>query len=170
MTTAVSAPPAKGGAGPATTDVLVVFGISGDLAKVMTFRSLYRLERRGLLRCPILGVAVDDWSDADLHAHARAAIEACGETIDEETFGRFAGRMSYLRGDFADAATFTRVAEAIEGAQSPVFYLEIPPALFAMVVGGLAGAGLTENARVVVEKPFGHDLESAHALAAELGQ
>src|SRR4051794_32484215 len=78
--------------------------------------------------------------------------------------------MSYLRGDFADAATFTRVAEAIEGAQSPVFYLEIPPALFAMVVGGLAGAGLTENARVVVEKPFGHDLESARELAAELGQ
>src|SRR4051812_2107943 len=168
MTTAVSAPPAKGGAGPATTDVLVVFGISGDLAKVMTFRSLYRLERRGLLRCPILGVAVDDWSDDELRAHARAAIEACGETIDEETFARFAGRLSYLHGDFADPATFTRLAAALDGARRPVFYLEIPPSLFGMVVGGLAGAGLTEHARVVVEKPFGHDLESARALQAQL--
>src|SRR3954452_18350271 len=170
MTTAVSARPAEGAAGPATTDVLVVFGISGDLAKVMTFRSLYRLERRGLLRCPILGVAVDDWSDDELRAHARAAIEACGETIDEATFARFAGRLSYLHGDFADPATFTRLAGALEGAQRPVFYLEIPPALFGMVVNGLAGAGLTERARVVVEKPFGHDLESARALQAELGR
>jgi glucose-6-phosphate 1-dehydrogenase len=169
MSTAVSPRPAEGVTSPATTDVLVVFGISGDLAKVMTFRSLYRLERRGLLRCPILGVAVDDWSDDELRAHARAAIEACGETIDEATFARFAGRLSYLHGDFADPATFTRLAGALEGAQRPVFYLEIPPALFGMVVNGLAGAGLTERARVVVEKPFGHDLESARALQAELG-
>src|SRR4051812_31696691 len=168
MSTAVSPRPAEGVTSPATTDVLVVFGISGDLAKVMTFRSLYRLERRGLLRCPILGVAVDDWSDDELRAHARAAIEACGETIDEATFARFAGRLSYLHGDFADPATFTRLAGALEGAQRPVFYLEIPPALFAMVVNGLAGAGLTERARVVVEKPFGHDLASARALQAEL--
>src|SRR4051812_28922557 len=141
MTTALSARPAAGVTSPATTDALVVFGISGDLAKVMTFRSLYRLERRGLLRCPILGVAVDDWSDDELRAHARAAIEACGETIDEDTFARFAGRLSYLHGDFADPGTFERVAAAIEGKQRPVFYLEIPPALFGMVVSGLAGAG-----------------------------
>jgi glucose-6-phosphate 1-dehydrogenase len=150
------------------TDVLVVFGISGDLARVMTFRSLYRLERRGLLECPILGVAVDDWTDDDLRAHARAAIEATGEPIDNATFERFAARLSYVSGDFADPATFERVAQAMNGAQTPVFYLEIPPALFGMVVGGLAGAGLTANARVVVEKPFGHDLESARALQAEL--
>ena len=170
MTTAAPARSRPDVNGPRTADMLVVFGISGDLAKVMTFRSLYRLERRGLLRCPILGVAVDDWTDADLHAHARAAIEACGETIDEEIFGRFAERLSYLHGDFADAATFERVAAAIAGAQQPVFYLEIPPALFAMVVNGLAGAGLTEHARVVIEKPFGHDLASARALQAELGR
>src|SRR3954471_1954338 len=168
MSTALSARPAAGVTSPATTDTLVVFGISGDLAKVMTFRSLYRLERRGLLRCPILGVAVDDWSDDELRAHARAAIEACGETIDEATFARFAGRLSYLHGDFADPGTFTRLAGVLGGAHDPVFYLEIPPALFGMVVKGLAGAGLTENARVVVEKPFGHDLESARALQAEL--
>src|SRR3954471_4868520 len=168
MSTALSARPAEGVTSPATTDVLVVFGISGDLAKVMTFRSLYRLERRGLLRCPILGVAVDDWSDEELRAHARAAIEACGETIDEATFTRFAARLSYLSGDFAEAATFERVARALDSKERPVFYLEIPPSLFGMVVSGLAGAGLTEHARVVVEKPFGHDLESARALQGEL--
>jgi glucose-6-phosphate 1-dehydrogenase len=160
--------PREGADSATTTDMLVVFGISGDLAKVMTFRSLYRLECRGLLGCPILGVAADDWSDDELRAHARAAIEAAGDAIDEECFTRFAGRMTYLRGDFAEAATFERVAAALEGAQRPVFYLEIPPSLFAMVVKGLADAGLTENARVVVEKPFGHDRASARALQAEL--
>ena len=133
----------------------------------MTFRSLYRLELRGLLQCPILGVAVDDWSDDELRTHARAAI-AANETIDEATFERFAARLSYMRGDFADAGTFERLARALAGARSPVFYLEIPPALFGMVIGGLAGAGLTEGARIVVEKPFGHDLASARALSAEL--
>ena len=168
MSTAVSPRPATDATNARATDVLVVFGISGDLARVMTFRSLYRLERRGLLGCPILGVAVDDWTDADLRAHARAAIEATGETIETEIFERFAARLSYMSGDFADPATFQRVAQAMNGAQNPVFYLEIPPALFGMVVSGLAGAGLTANARVVVEKPFGHDLESARALQDEL--
>jgi glucose-6-phosphate 1-dehydrogenase len=170
MSTALSARPAEGATSPTATDVLVVFGISGDLARVMTFRSLYRLERRGLLRCPIVGVAVDDWSVDELRAHARAAIGAGGETIDEATFARFAGRLSYLSGDFGDPATFTRLAAALDGAQRPVFYLEVPPALFAMVVQGLADAGLTEHARVVVEKPFGHDLASARALQDELGR
>jgi glucose-6-phosphate 1-dehydrogenase len=168
MSTAVTARPLAESDGATGTDVLVIFGISGDLAKVMTFRSLYRLERRGLLPCPILGVAVDDWDDDELRARARAAIEAGGETIDEATYARLAGRMSYLSGDFADPATFERVAAALNGAAHPVFYLEIPPALFGMVVKGLAGAGLTERARVIVEKPFGHDLASARALRDEL--
>src|SRR5215216_5938015 len=93
-------------------DVLVIFGISGDLAKVMTFRSLYRLERRGLLTCPVVGVAVDDWSTEELRQHARKAIEATGEPVDEQVFDRFAGRLSYLSGDFGDPATFDRVADA----------------------------------------------------------
>jgi glucose-6-phosphate 1-dehydrogenase len=160
-------PPASG-AQPA--DVLVVFGISGDLAKVMTFRSLYRLERRGLLDCPIVGVAADDWTVEDLRQHARKAIEATGEPLDDKVFDRFAGRLSYLSGDFADPGTFTRLATAIEGRTSPVFYLEIPPFLFAKVIKGLHDAGLTGSARVVVEKPFGHDLASARALAAEIHQ
>ena len=143
--------------------MLVVFGITGDLAKVMTFRSLYDLEPRGLLNCPIVGVAVDDWSVDDLRKRARESIEAVGD-VDEDVFERFAKRLSYVAGDFGDAATFERVAAAIPDAQSPVFYLEIPPFLFGAVIQGLAAAGLTKNARVVVEKPFGHDAASAREL------
>jgi glucose-6-phosphate 1-dehydrogenase len=152
------------------TDVLVVFGITGDLAKVMTFRSLYRLERRGLLDCPIVGVAVDDWTVDQLKERARTSIEGTGEQLDPEVFDRFANRLSYVEGDFGDAATYDRVAKAIEGSEQPVFYLEIPPFLFGRVVKGLAEAGLTKNARVVVEKPFGHDRASATELAEELHQ
>ena len=151
-------------------DALVVFGITGDLAKVMTFHSLYRLEARGLLRCPIIGVASNDWTVDQLRDRARSSIEGCGEQIDEDVFKRLADRLSYVQGDFADAATFARVGQAIAGAQTPVFYLEIPPFLFATVIKGLSEAGLTSNARVVVEKPFGHDLESARALAADIHQ
>ena len=117
-------------------DVFVVFGISGDLAKVMTFHSLYRLEARGLLSCPILGVAADDWTVQDLREQARKAIEACGEAIDEGVFERFAARLSYLSGDFADSATYQEIAKTIREASSPVFYLEIPPSLFGMVIKG----------------------------------
>jgi glucose-6-phosphate 1-dehydrogenase len=134
----------------------------------MTFHSLYRLEARGLLSCPIVGVAVDDWSAEDLRKRARESIEACGESVDDEVFGRFAARLSYVSGDFSDAGTFQRLAAAIKDAHHPVFYLEIPPFLFGAVIKGLSEAGLTENARVVVEKPFGHDLESARALADEI--
>src|SRR4051812_27143186 len=136
----------------------------------MTFRSLYRLEQRGLLDCPVLGVAVDDWTVDQLVERARESIVGTGEQLDEDVFKRFAGRLSYVSGDFGDAATYERVAEAIGGATMPVFYLEIPPFLFGRVVKGLADAGLAANARVVVEKPFGHDRESAGALAFELHQ
>ena len=151
-------------------DVLVVFGITGDLAKVMTFRSLYRLEARGMLDCPIVGVAVDDWSVEDLRDRARSSIEGTGETVDAKVFDRFAERLSYVSGDFTDPATYERVGAAIDGATTPVFYLEIPPFLFGQVVKELSEAGLTHGARIVVEKPFGNDLESAEALAAELHQ
>ena len=155
---------------PAPADVFVVFGITGDLAKVMTFHSLYRLEARGLLDCPIVGVAVDDWTVDQLVERARESIEGTGEQLDPAVFDRFAARLSYVQGDFGDAATYDRVGKAIEGASTPVFYLEIPPFLFGTVVKGLADAGLTKTARVVVEKPFGHDQESARALADELHQ
>jgi glucose-6-phosphate 1-dehydrogenase len=153
---------------PQPADVFVVFGITGDLAKVMTFRSLYRLERRGLLDCPIVGVAVDDWSVDQLVQRARDSIVGTGEPLDEEVFKRFAARLSYVSGDFGDASTYKRVGDAIKSAKSPVFYLEIPPFLFATVVKELSDAGLTKNARVVVEKPFGNDQKSAHELADDL--
>lgn len=157
------------GARPA--DVFVVFGITGDLAKVMTFNSLYRLEARGLLDCQIVGVAFDDWSEKDLREHAKKAIEtSSGKKPDPKVFSRFAKRMSYIQGDFSADETYERLAQEIKGAKSPVFYLEIPPSLFGMTIKGLHGAGLAGNARVVVEKPFGHDLESARALAAEIHQ
>ena len=134
----------------------------------MTFRSLYRLESRGLLDCPIVGVAFDDWTKEHLVQRAHDSIAGTGEEIDHDVFERLVARLSYVHGDFSDDATYTRVAEAIEGKTTPVFYLEIPPSLFGMVVGGLAKGGLTKNARVVVEKPFGHDLASARALNEEL--
>ena len=149
-------------------DVFVVFGITGDLAKVMTFHSLYRLEQRGLLDCPIVGVAVDDWTVDQLKDRARESIAGTGQSIDEKVFDRFADRLSYVSGDFGDDATYERVAEAIDGAKTPVFYLEIPPFLFGRVVQGLAEQGLTKTGRVVVEKPFGHDRASARELAAEI--
>jgi glucose-6-phosphate 1-dehydrogenase len=154
--------------GQQVADVFVVFGITGDLAKVMTFHSLYRLEQRGLLTCPIVGVAVSDWSVEDLRNRARESIERCGEQIDESVFARLAARLSYVSGDFGDSATYTRVADAIGQARTPVFYLEIPPFLFGRVIKGLTDAGLTKTGRVVVEKPFGHDLASARALADEI--
>jgi glucose-6-phosphate 1-dehydrogenase len=158
------------GAKPLPADVFVVFGITGDLAKVMTFQSLYRLEQRGLLDCPIVGVAVDDWTVDDLIARARESIEGTGETIDAGVFDRFATRLSYVSGDFTDPTMYERVGAAITGAQTPVYYLEIPPFLFGKVVKGLAEAGLTKTGRVVVEKPFGHDQVSARELADELHQ
>src|SRR5687768_17242006 len=112
MTTAVRSGPGtssiESDAEPA--DVFVVFGITGDLAKVMTFHSLYRLESRGLLDCPIVGVAGDEWTVEELRAHARQCIQDCGETIDDEIFERFAARFSYVAGDFGDDATYTQVA------------------------------------------------------------
>jgi glucose-6-phosphate 1-dehydrogenase len=152
-----------------TADALVIFGITGDLARKMTFRSLYRLERRGQLGIPIIGVAVDDFDDESLRARAHEAIIATGEPFDEKVFARLAKRLHYVRGDFGAEQTYKAVADALGDATNPVFYLEIPPSLFGTVVAGLAGAGLVAHGRrVVVEKPFGHDLASARELAREL--
>jgi glucose-6-phosphate 1-dehydrogenase len=150
--------------------VFVIFGITGDLAKVMTFQSLYRLELRGLLNCRIVGVAVDKWTVDQLVQHARESIIQTGDKLKEDVFSRFAARLSYVQGDFSDASTYQKVGEQVAGSEQPVYYLEIPPFLFGTVVKGLAEADLTKNARIVIEKPFGHDAASAQALAAELHQ
>jgi glucose-6-phosphate 1-dehydrogenase len=149
-------------------DVLVIFGISGDLAKKMTFRALYRLEAAGKLDVPIVGVAIDDWDYEQLRSHAHESISATVENHDEDVFGRLAQRLSYIQGDYTDADTYERLREALGAHRRPVFYLEIPPSLFGTVVEGLGKAGLTDDARVVIEKPFGHDLESARKLNSEL--
>ncbi len=151
-------------------DLLVIFGITGDLARKMTFRALYRLERRQLLDCPIIGVAADDMSVEQLVTHAREAIADTGEQIDDAVFDRLAGRLSYMHGDVSDDALYERLAEQVKGHQLALYYLEMPPALFGPIVEHLGTAGLAQNARVAVEKPFGHDLESARQLNERLHQ
>ena len=114
MTAADSARPqtapasSEGTPTPASADVLVIFGITGDLARVMTFHSLYRLERRGLLDCPIVGVAISDWTVEQLRERARESIVATGEPFDPAVFERLGARLAYVAGDFADAATYLR--------------------------------------------------------------
>ena len=153
------------------SDALVVFGITGDLARKQTFQSLYRLEERGQLGVPVIGVAADDMTDDQLRDRARESIEQAGEQLDQAVFDRLAGRLRYVRGDFADEQTYSRLVQALGHAKQPTFYLEVPPSLFATVVAGLAKAGLvSDGQRVAVEKPFGHDLQSARQLAADLHQ
>ena len=153
-----------------TADAFVAFGITGDLARKMTFLSLYQLERRGLLSCPVIGVAAESWSDDDLRRRATESVTAAlgDATPDAGALDQLCKRMSYVGGDFADPGTFARLAQALGQSAAPVFYLEIPPSLFGTVVQGLAAVGLTKNARVVVEKPFGRDLQSAQELNSEL--
>ena len=151
-----------------TADVLVIFGITGDLARRMTFRALYRLERRGLLDCPIIGVASDDITTTELVKHAREAIADSGQEVDDAVFDRLARRMSYLYGEVTDAALYRTLARKVDRSRRPVYYLEVPPSLFAPIVEQLGAAKLLRDGRVAVEKPFGHDLASARELNAGL--
>jgi glucose-6-phosphate 1-dehydrogenase len=149
-------------------DILVIFGITGDLARKMTFEALYRLECRGDLNCRVLGVARNKWTQGELDGHAREAIEAKVDGPDEGAIERLDGRLDYIQGEFDDPGLYQRIAAEMGEYEQAVFYLEIPPSLFGTVVRQLHAAGLTERARVVLEKPFGHDRESARALNAEL--
>ncbi|GAB2821865.1 glucose-6-phosphate dehydrogenase [Actinocorallia aurea] len=146
-------------------DALVLFGITGDLAYKMLLPALYRLTADGVLDLPIIGVAKTDLDLAGLRERARAA---CGENVDSEAFAKFAGNLRLVAGDYTDPATFAAVRAEVAGAGFVTHYLAIPPSLFATVAEGLAKAGLNANARLVVEKPFGRDLESARALNAEM--
>jgi glucose-6-phosphate 1-dehydrogenase len=151
-------------------DALVIFGITGDLAKKMTFQSLYRLEARGVLDVPVVGVARSKWTEKELIKRTRESIANTIEDPDEKVVDALCKRLGYVRGDYGDPGTYKRVADAIKGKQHPVFYLEIPPSLFADVVDQLSAAELVKGARVVVEKPFGHDLASARELNQRLHQ
>jgi glucose-6-phosphate 1-dehydrogenase len=152
------------------SDVLVIFGITGDLARKKTFPALYRLERRGLLELPIIGSGRTPWTHEQLRKEARSSIEGAIHVVDPEALERFLGRLRYVTGDLDDPDTIERLRDAMGSASHPLFYLEIPPGLFGMVVERLAAAKLTDGARVVIEKPFGHDLASARALNRELLQ
>jgi glucose-6-phosphate 1-dehydrogenase len=149
-------------------DLLVIFGITGDLARKMTFRSLYRLERRELLNCPVIGVASDEIHAEQLVKHIREAIVDSGEEFDDAVFSRLARRMSYLHGDVTDGALYRRLAAEIGSSRRPLYYLEVPPSLFGTIVDHLGSARLVRDGRVAVEKPFGHDLGSARELDARL--
>lgn len=150
-------------------DTMVIFGITGDLARKMTFRALYRLESRAKLNCRIVGVGrSQDWGHETMRERARESIEAAVEQIDEEVFARLSDRMRFVAGDFDDPATYESLAGEIGEGCRPLFYLEIPPSLFSGVIHRLNEAGLAAGAPFVIEKPFGHDLESARALQRDL--
>ncbi|MDH4277632.1 MAG: glucose-6-phosphate dehydrogenase [Acidimicrobiia bacterium] len=151
------------GNGQATADALVLFGITGDLARKKLFRALYQLEADGQLGCPVIGVASSNWTVDELRANAREALDESGAEIDDAVWARLAGRLDYVSGDYRDTDTFERVADRVRGAACPVCYLAIPPFLFPTVVEGLGATGLNRG-RVVLEKPFGRDLASSREL------
>ncbi len=144
------------------SDRLVIFGITGDLAKKMTLPSLYRLERRHMLNVPIVTVAHDDWTHDQLVAHARESIETVEGSIDEEVFTRLAQRMSYVHGDFKDPSLYKELKSVLGETHSACFYLEVPPGLFVTVAQQLYNADMLHgDARVVFEKPFGTSYKTA---------
>ena len=151
-------------------DILVVYGVTGDLAKKMLLPALYKLTERELLKVPVVGVAASDFDDMALRAHARRAVMDAGYTIDEKVFEKFAKSLSIITGDFTDPAVYAEIGEAISGKGFAAHYLAIPPSLFDKVAACLAAAGLNKNSRLVVEKPFGRDLDSARQLEAVLEQ
>lgn len=145
-------------------DALVVFGVTGDLARKQILPALYAMVQRGELTEPVIGVALDDWTHDQLVQRARESITAAITTLDETIFSKLAALLFYVKGDYREAATFERLGVALGGRKTPLFYLAIPPSMFVPVVEGLQKAGLSSGARVMVEKPFGHDLASAHEL------
>ena len=144
-------------------DALVLFGITGDLARKKLFTALYRMEADNKLGCPVIGVASSNWSVEELRMNAREALEGTGVEINETIWNRFAARLDYVAGDYRETDTFQRVADKVGDAACPVCYLAIPPFLFTTVVDGLASVGLNRG-RVVLEKPFGRDLTSSRQL------
>ena len=146
------------------SDALVFFGASGDLAYKKIFPSLQAMVKRGHLDVPVLGVAKAGWNVDQLRARARDSIEKHGGGLDPAAFEKLSGLLRYVDGDYKDAATFQAIRKELGSAQRPAHYLAIPPALFGLVVEQLANSNCTTGARVIVEKPFGHDLLSAQQL------
>lgn len=145
-------------------DALILFGITGDLARRKLFSALYNLTAAGNLEMPIIGVASSKWSDEELVTYARNALDDAGEDVDEGVFRKLADRLSYVSGDYRESNTFAEIARKVGDRKCTVSYLAIPPGLFDDVISGLASVGLHEHGRLVVEKPFGRDTASATEL------
>jgi glucose-6-phosphate 1-dehydrogenase len=145
-------------------DVLVLFGATGDLCYRKIFPALYHLVRRGLLTIPIIGVARQGCDVNWLINRVRESLKAFVPDADEAVIKRFAGLLRYVDGDYNNRATFDSLRKTMGDAQRPLHYLAIPPSMFAVVVEHLSGSKSADGARIVVEKPFGHDLASARAL------
>jgi glucose-6-phosphate 1-dehydrogenase len=150
---------------PERGDALVLFGATGDLAKKKLFPALRNLEARRQLNVPVIAVARSEWDDDQLREYARMSVAAKGDPTGDDVFGRLSERLGMVSGEYDDPDTYRRLCDRLAGAKHPVFYLAIPPSLFPIVTDNLARAGLNHpGARVVVEKPFGRDLESARQL------
>ena len=148
----------------AQSDALVLFGVTGDLAHKMIFPALYAMAKRGVLTVPVVGVAAPKWNLAQLRKHVQDSIEGSGGIDNRRAFDHLLSLLVYVHGDYKALSTFKTLKKALNDGRRPAHYLAIPPALFATVIKGLGATGLAENARVIVEKPFGRDLASARGL------
>jgi glucose-6-phosphate 1-dehydrogenase len=148
----------------AKADCVVLFGATGDLAYKKLYPALHALQERGKLDIPIIGIAREGWSLKKLQDRIRASLTEAGVPDDDEAATTLLKCVRYVHGDYNDPMSFTHLAETMHDIRLPVFYLAIPPGLFGEVVAGLSHHDLTQNARVVVEKPLGRDLESAQEL------
>jgi glucose-6-phosphate 1-dehydrogenase len=146
------------------SDALVIFGVTGDLAHKMIFPALYAMVKRGSLNVPVIGVAFPKWSLERLHRRATDSIKRSGGIDNKSAFQHLLSLLKYVSGDYKDPGTFTAIKEVLGKARRPAHYLAIPPSLFETVIEGLGAANLAQNARVIVEKPFGRDLVSARKL------
>ena len=152
-----------------TSDAIVFFGATGDLAYKQIFPALMGLVRDEGVNVPIVGVAKAGWSVEQLRARAMESLQQHGD-FDVTNFSRFRALLRYVDGDYNDPETFTRLRQEIIESRRPLHYLAIPPSLFGAVATALARSGLATGARIVVEKPFGHDRESARALDRMLAE
>jgi len=149
---------------PVRSDALVFFGATGDLAYKKIFPSLQGMIQHGTLTVPVIGVAGSGWTLDQLRDRARASLDEHGGGVDEAAFAKLLSLLQYIDGDYGDPATFARLRAALGGAKTPTHYLAIPPSLFGAVIKQLDASGCAAGARVVVEKPFGHNLATARAL------
>lgn len=145
------------------SDALVFFGATGDLAYKKIFPALQAMTKRGELTVPVIGVAKAGWNLDQLKARAQDSLEKHG-SIDRDAWQKLSSLLRYVDGDYADDSTFTKVRKELGSSQHPAHYLAIPPSLFEEVVEQLVKSGCARGARMIVEKPFGHDLASAQHL------